>query len=137
MNNEKITKEGKSEGTNIHDGFFIKTIKIKQNAIDFLKAAVPSQILKHINLNKIEYEDTSYIKKNLCKNFSDLVIKTEIAGKEAKIYFLIEHKSAQGTKKELFYQLLRYRFLILEEDILNKKGLRPVIPLVFYHGEQK
>ena len=102
-NSEKKSEKEKNEGRNIHDAFFLKTMKVKENAIDFLKVALPAKILKYLDLKKIEYEDTSYIKKTLSKYFSDLVIKTEIEGKKAYLYFLLEHKSSPtSTKKSCF-----------------------------------
>jgi predicted transposase/invertase (TIGR01784 family) len=54
---------------------------------------------------------------------------------DTDIYILFEHKSYRDT--EVFIQLLHYMYLVWQKDIDEKKSLRVIIPLVFYHGSEK
>ncbi len=122
---------------NIHNNFILNILKKKENSIDFLKICLPEEIKKGINYKKINFDDTTYIQKNLKEYFSDIVIKTEITNEQTDIYFLIEHKSTFKTKEIIFIQLLKYMSSMWEDDIKNQKELRIIIPIVLYHGKNK
>ncbi len=122
---------------NIHNDFFITTLKDKKNAQDFLKEALPKEITSLINFENLEYCDNTYILPDFKNYFSDMVIKTTIKEQPADIYFLLEHKSTPPKANELFLQILSYIFAMFQEDHKNKKDFRIVLPLVFYHGVQK
>ncbi|MFY9377642.1 MAG: Rpn family recombination-promoting nuclease/putative transposase, partial [Peptococcia bacterium] len=122
---------------NIHNDFFITTLKDKKNAQDFLKEALPKEITSLIDFNNLEYCDNSYIQPDFKNYFSDMVLKTTIQGKATDIYFLLEHKSAPPKGNSLFLQILSYIFAMFQEDYKNKSDFRIILPLVFYHGVQK
>jgi len=122
---------------NIHNDLFIHTIKNKKNAVDFLHGVLPKEIFDKIDENYIEYDDTSYISEELKEYYSDVVIKTKYKNRETDIYFLIEHKSGLPKEVELFYQILKYIYMMITEDIKNDRGIRIIIPIVFYHGREK
>ncbi|OHD17259.1 MAG: hypothetical protein A2086_11250 [Spirochaetes bacterium GWD1_27_9] len=122
---------------NIHNDFFINIIKNKQNAIDFLSGVLPSDLLKEIDFNYLDFDDTSYIQNRFKEFFSDIVIKTKINDKNADIFVLIEHKSTLPDDKALFLQLLNYIYSMFENDYNDNKDFRLIIPLVFYHGEKE
>ena len=52
---------------------------------------------------------------------------------------MVEHKSSidNSKPKDVFIQIFKYIFNIIFEDYKNKKELRLVIPLVFYHGKNE
>ncbi len=50
----------------------------------------------------------------------------------ADIYILFEHKSYQD--RSIYFQLLRYMYLMWQEDIREGRELRVIVPYVFYHG---
>lgn len=58
-----------------------------------MKNYLPKSILKVIDLEQIQSEKESYIDEELKENFSDILFKTKIQGKEGYIYFLFEHKN--------------------------------------------
>jgi len=122
---------------NIHNDFFISIIKNRENAIDFLSGVLPDKILKEIDFNYLDFDDTAYIQNRFKDLFSDIVIKTKINNKNTDIFILIEHKSTAPDDKALFLQTLNYIYSMLELDFNNKKDFRIIIPLVFYHGERK
>ncbi|NOY08259.1 MAG: Rpn family recombination-promoting nuclease/putative transposase, partial [Spirochaetes bacterium] len=124
---------------NIHDKFFKELFSQKENVKDFLKVALPSGIVSEINFDKTEPEGTEYIDKEYKKTFSDIVVKTKLkrggdAG-DAVIYILFEHKSYRD--KRVMLQLLSYMLKMWKRDMDNKRSLRVIIPLVFYHGRKK
>ncbi len=122
---------------NIHDKFFHITMKDRENAVDFLKLALPEDISKDLDFSVFDYDDTSYIQDRLKKYFSDIVIKTRIKQEPCDIYILIEHKSERSGDQAIFLQLLKYIYSIFEQDQRMKKPFRMIIPLVFYHGKKK
>jgi predicted transposase/invertase (TIGR01784 family) len=56
-------------------------------------------------------------------------------GEKTDIYVLFEHKSYVDTT--ILWQLLRYQYLMLEEDYKAKRKFRIIVPIVFYHGKTK
>jgi len=123
--------------TNIHNNFFVSILKKGNNARDFLIEALPKAVSDKLDLNHIEFCNTSYIQERFEEFFSDVVIRTRISGTPADIYILTEHKSSLPGKNALFLQILSYIYSMLEEDYKNNKDFRIVIPLVFYHGSAK
>jgi predicted transposase/invertase (TIGR01784 family) len=121
---------------NPHDKYFKKVFEDKEVTKDFLMNFLPKEIINIIDLNSLDNEKESFIEKELEGLYSDALFKTVIKGKEAYIYFLIEHKSY--IAKRVALQLLEYIIKIwkLKSDDENSK-LPLVIPFVIYHGKQK
>jgi len=81
--------------------------------------------------------------------YSDIVIKTRLKSEKksskqkgkktdevpAEIYILFEHKSYQD--RNIYFQLLKYMYMMWERDYREKREFRVIIPLVFYHGKSK
>jgi len=122
---------------NIHDKFFKKTFSDIRNVKDFLYTALPAELQKHIDFDNLDIEPNSYIENNVKEYYSDVVIKSKIKKSciEADLYILFEHKSYHD--KGIFIQLLHYMYLMWKKDFHNKKPLRVIIPVVFYHGKKK
>lgn len=127
---------------NVHDKFFRKTFGDPENVKDFLKSALPEPIGNAIVLSKIEIDNTHYVSNEFADSFSDIIVKTKMKSAveeeselDTDIYILFEHKSYRDTA--VFIQLLHYMYLMWQKDIDEKKPLRVIIPLVFYHGSEK
>jgi len=125
---------------NIHDKFFKKVFSNIENVRDFLYTSLPLDIQSSIALDNITIDPTSYISNEMKDNFCDIVVKTKLKGTGmpvpyVDIYMVMEHKSYYD--KAIFVQLLKYMLLMWEKDIAEKKPLRIIIPLVFYHGKRK
>jgi len=120
-----------------HDRFFKENMEDIETAKDFIKNYLPKDLLKTIDLEKLEPQKDTYIDEELKEAFSDLLFKTGIKGKEAYIYFLFEHKSYLSNMTSL--QLLKYMVRIWEQktDKEKEKKLPIIIPLVIYHGDTK
>ena len=124
----------------IDDKFFKKIIANPKNARDFLKKVLPKSIKKQLDFSRIHIEPTNFISDEFKESYADITIKTKMKTKKGKkiptdIFFILEHKS-EG-KNKLLLQILKYMYFVWEKDILNKKPLRIIIPIVFYHGKQK
>ncbi|GAH72652.1 unnamed protein product, partial [marine sediment metagenome] len=122
---------------NIHNNFIHNILKQSENASDFLMVSLPDDIIKHIDLTKIDYDDTGYVLKNFKEYFSDLVVKTRTKDNEVDIYYLVEHKSCYKSSEAIFLQILKYKYSMWEEDFKNERDWRIIIPVVLYHGEKK
>lgn len=120
---------------NLHNNFFQKVFSEVANTEIFLKVALPAALLNRLDFSEISLDPISYISEEYKASFSDLVVKCRTQAEEVPvdIYILFEHKSYQD--KGVLVQLLRYMSLMWQRDSDEKKPLRVIVPLVFYHGE--
>jgi predicted transposase/invertase (TIGR01784 family) len=73
---------------------------------------------------------------NLSPLAADLVYDARLRdGRPAVVYVLFEHKSR--PERLVAFQLLRYEVGIWYEDVKAGRPLRPIIPVVVYHGESR
>ena len=120
----------------VHNNFFLKVFKDPANTVDFLKGVFPPDIVKTLDLKSVKTENTSYVDEKLRGHISDLVIRMNTkTGEKTDIYVLFEHKSYMD--RTILWQLLRYQYLMLEEDFNAKRKFRIIVPIVFYHGKTK
>jgi hypothetical protein len=64
---------------------------------------------------------------------ADVLYTCRYAGKtEVRLAFLLEHKSYVPEYPHL--QLLRYMLNLWEKDVQEKRPLRPIMPVIVYHG---
>jgi len=54
---------------------------------------------------------------------------------DAYLYILLEHKSYPDPQTP--FQLLRYLVRIWERDSREGEDLRPIVPVVVYHGQER
>jgi len=126
------------EINNIHDKYFKEFMENPDMARKLLEVILPQELKEIIELSHLIPQKDSFISKDLKEAYSDLLFKSKLReGEEVYIYFLIEHKSYFYEYTSL--QLLKYMLNIWEREIdkENQKKLTPVIPVVFYHGEEK
>jgi len=85
-------------------------------------------------LSAITFDPTTYISEEYKSSFSDLVVKCRTQAEQlpVDVYCLLEHKSFQDN--DVLLQLLRYKYMMWRKDRKDKKPLRVIIALVFYHG---
>lgn len=124
----------------IHDKVFKKTFSDPNNVKTFLKIALPKPLKKIIDFSKIDIDLTNYVSDKFKESFSDIVAKTKMKTEDGKdvdadIYILFEHKCFRD--EAIFIQLLKYMYFMWQKDIDENRPLRIIIPLVFYHGEEK
>ena len=100
-----------------------------------------------IDFRRLELINTSFLADDLRERFADIVFKVPLRGesgpKELFIYILIEHQSTVDVKMALRVNSYMNHILDLQSrewesnDVpASQQRLRPIIPIVFYTGEQ-
>jgi predicted transposase/invertase (TIGR01784 family) len=118
-----------------HDRFFRRMLSRRETAIDLVREYVPAEIVSVLALDSLEVTRGSYVDAELRVHLTDLVYRVDLAGGgEARVYLLLEHKSAPDGLVAL--QLLRYLTHLWEHHLRQEPGLPlpAVLPMVFYHG---
>ena len=103
---------------------------------DFLKNHIPAPIYQRIDPQSIQTTKQSYVPAELKELYSDLVCQCNIDGKEAFLYFLVEHQSTPSWRLPL--RFIKYQTTLLEDYLSGKKEGTPwpiVLCACFYHGE--
>ncbi|MGI6394074.1 MAG: Rpn family recombination-promoting nuclease/putative transposase [bacterium] len=120
----------------LHNNLFGKVFHEIENTNDFIRGALPAGIVKKLDFSTTEIQSTSHVDDSLRSYLSDFVIKIKTKeDDDVDLYFLFEHKSYKD--KDILWQLLKYQYLMLEEDFKAKRKFRIIIPVVFYHGHGK
>ena len=118
-----------------HDHFFQHSFARREVAADFLRNYLPEPVRRLLDLDTLELTKDSFVDEALRDHFSDLLYQLRLRdGSTARVYLLFEHKSYPAEL--VAFQLLRYMVRIWEEMLREEPaaGLRPIIPLVLYHG---
>ena len=92
-----------------------------KTAKSFIKNYLPEKIVKLIKLENIIIEKDSFIEAELSEVFSDILYKVNLAGRDAYLYFLFEHKSFPEPRISL--QLLKYMIKIWEQKIKQNQAM--------------
>ncbi len=127
---------------NPYNNYFIKVFSDPANLETLLKLTLPPSIVEKIVFSRLKLEPGGFVDDALLDSCSDLVgkavIKTGIKKETEKrldIYFLFEHKAK--AEVPVLVQILKYLYHAWQEDTDNKKPLRVIVPIVFYHGPRK
>ena len=117
---------------------------------------IASDIIEYLDFSKVEIKNTTFISDNLRQQESDLVYllpfrdavntrdSTSHAATEVMIYILVEHQSTVDWT--MGYRLLSYMCQIWESqhreymarDLPQREWrFQPIIPIIFYTGNQK
>ena len=127
---------------NPHDTLFKEILGKEENAKEFLKEYLPSDILEIIEIESISIESESFITKELRRYYSDVLYKVKMQGEEGYIYILLEHKSYY--ERFVGLQVLEYMTKIwrrelesIEEESRGSYKLPFILPIVVYHGEKR
>jgi len=135
---KKSVKTKKTEPASPHDAAFKSAFQRKELACDFFRHYLPENIAKHINFDRLELVNKSYVDEKLKEKHSDIVYKTEISGKTALLYILFEHQSRSDFR--MAFRLLCYMANIWKEYLDQNPGAKKlpvIIPTVLYHGRRK
>lgn len=125
-----------SKLTNPHDKFFKETFTRLETAQDFFANYLPAQVTAVLNLSSLQLQSGSFVDGDLQEQFADLLYQVTLQdGDNAYLYLLLEHKSYPDPATP--FQLLRYLVRIWERDSQKKVTLRPIIPVVVYHGREQ
>jgi recombination-promoting nuclease RpnB len=122
--------------TNPHDQFFRTAMSDKRVAREFLQTHLPKELCKLIDFDELELQPRSFINDVRKETTVDLLYKTNIAGKEAYLYLLLEH---QSKPDELMpFRVVKYTCNAIDTHLKEHKTTQiPLIyPIVIYHGER-
>lgn len=120
-----------------HDRFFKEIFSRPDVAENFALNFLSSDLSDAVKPNTFRLHKGSFVDARLREYFSDLLYKVDFKdGRGAFVYILFEHKSHPDPI--IGYQLLRYMTRIWDRTTRHGiKPLRPVIPVVLYHGTQQ
>ena len=119
-----------------HDSFFKALFTQPGVAQDFLAHYLPPQVAELLDLSTLEREDASFVDAELRVHLSDLLYRVHLRdGPPAWVYILFEHKSFPDPLTP--FQLLRYMVRLWERSWRMGDRLKPIVPVVVYHGRVK
>ncbi|NCD42678.1 MAG: hypothetical protein EOL88_11360, partial [Bacteroidia bacterium] len=102
-------------------------------ARDFLSTQFPEELTGALQLNTLELMNGHFVDDRLKEHYSDLLYKVGMqSGGAAFVYVLMEHKSYNDPLT--VFQVLRYMVRIWEARH-KEEGFIPILPIIFYHGE--
>ena len=131
----------KKKHTIPHEGLFLRIFRDPANTRFFLEKNLCGDIRRHVDLDSLHLESTSYVDEDLKNHFSDLVFSVLIKGHEfpaARVYLLFEHKSSPDAMvgmQILRYMALQWKELFDQNKLINGK-LPPILPIVVYQGRE-
>ena len=118
-----------------HDSFFKQLMSDPKTVRDFLRGFLPRSLSERIDYGSIKVIDTEKTDRKYRKFYLDLSVECRLSGKESELYIVFEHKSYPD--KLTLIQILNYCSVVWEGCLRNKEPLRPIIPVVFYHGRKR
>ena len=130
-----------SDLTNPHDKFFKETFTRIEVARDFFTNYLPQPVVQTLALDTLTLQSGSFIDNELQEQFADLLYQVQVhdaegvAEETVHLYLLLEHKSYPDPLTR--FQLLRYMMRIWERDVQAGDPLRPIVPVVIYHGREQ
>lgn len=124
---------------NPHDAFMKSMLADMDVARDFLANLMPSHLLRLLDMSTLKSEHSSFITEELQEVFADAVFtvqlqQSEAKGEESFISILLEHKSY--ADEQTAFQILLYLAQGYREQLKSRLPLRPIIPMLFYHGKE-
>lgn len=128
-----------------HNKLFIAAFKRVDTVRDYLINFFPKHLTAQMNLEALELDNTNYISRKMKEYFSDIVYKTtwKVASnkknkrpRDIAIALLFEHKKGH-PRYAIHFQFLEYMIGIWGEDIVNKRRLTVVIPILIHQGKRK
>ena len=106
-------------------------------AVAFLDAFLPADVRVLLKLEEMTYVKDSFVTDELREIFSDVIMQcptTSATAEPVLITILIEHKSYPD--KWVNMQILSYLAQAYLRQIRNKQPFHPIIPVIYYQGQQ-
>ncbi|EMN94827.1 transposase, YhgA-like domain protein [Leptospira interrogans serovar Medanensis str. UT053] len=83
-----------TEVNNPHDRLIRETFQDKKEAAIFFKNTLSSEVVKLLDLEKLELSESSFISEELKQEQTDLLFQIPLkSGNKTNVYLLFEHKS--------------------------------------------
>ena len=116
----------------LHDKLFRDIFSEADYCLDIFRLVLRSSEFELLDWATLRTEATVTVGKDWKDRLTDLTFSVKIkrTKNEARIIFLLEHKSYQDPN--LLIQVLEY-----QTEHYRKFGNAPVIPVLFYHGKNK
>jgi len=124
-----------------HDRVFKGAIADIRVARDFFEHYLPKTVKDLVDLDTLEVYPNSHVGKSLNLLLLDMLFKVNFINQKDYdcLYLLVEHRSS--VKKIMSFSILQYMVAVWNEHLKktkkNKKNLPLIMPIIFYHGEQK
>ncbi len=120
-----------------HDKLFRTVFGDPAEAVGLLSAYLPEPLAAELQWSSLTFQDATFVDDRLRDSQSDLLFSVERAAGDppAWLYVLLEHQSQPD--RWMPFRLLKYCCRIWDRDRRmhpRERGLRPIIPLVFYQG---
>ena len=107
---------------------------------DLILGFIPDEWLHSLDHTTLERVSGSYITDDLRDRADDIVWRVKVGGEWVYLYLLIEFQStvdAYMAVRIMTYVGLLYQDLIKQKQVLPKRRLPPVLPIVLYNGDRK
>lgn len=122
-----------------HDSLFRAVFSDEAAAVGLLQGYLPESVAGHLKWSTLAVEDTSFVDPELRDTEADLLYEVrQHSGRRLWLYVLLEHQSEPD--RWMRWRLLRYCCRIWERDrrrYRRRLSLRPIVPLVLYHGASR
>ncbi len=121
-----------------HDGFFKAVFSDPGKAGAFFRHHLPPDIVSRIEWSTLAVLPSSFVKRDLQQNHSDLLFSALIGGRESLLYLVFEHQSTPDPIMPL--RLLNYMVEILlthTRDHSRPLPLPPVLGFVLHQGPER
>ena len=120
-----------------HDLFFRRLFSGTKEIVALLETILPPSILDILDISTLKVENSVSVRSLEIRVDLILSVKLKRSHKEAKILFIVDHKS--WPDRTVIQQLLKYQLTMMEGHYDDKKGdfLSPVLTIIFYHGHKK
>ncbi len=120
-----------------HDKLFRAVFGAPAEAAGLLRAYLPEPLAVELQWSRLTLQDATFVDEQLRDSESDLLFAIDRAAGDppAWLYVLLEHQSQPD--RWMPFRLLKYCCRIWDRDRRihpRERGLRPIIPLVFYQG---
>ena len=119
-----------------HDSLVKRVFSVRENAIGELRSVLPPEVLEHLDLDRLEVQERTFVDVDLVQRHSDQLYSVPIDGELGFVYVLFEHQSSDDAL--MAFRLLAYMIRIWEAYLREHPGVRRlpcIIPLVLHHAE--
>lgn len=119
-----------------HDALFKAVFSQAEHAVGELRHVLPAAVARHVDWGSLELLSGSFVDAELRDSHADLLYRVQLAGRDAYVYLLLEHKSSADCWTP--FQMLVYVVRIWQRFRREQPGaakVPPVIPVVVHHGE--
>jgi predicted transposase/invertase (TIGR01784 family) len=122
--------------SNPHDQFFRMAFKDKRVAHHFLKTWLPSALRQEIDFEQLQLQPRHYTNAVRKESVIDVLFRTQIRGRDAYLYVLLEHQSTPDVLMP--FRLFQYMCTVMDNhlNVHKTKKIPLVYPIVVYHGKR-